>query len=121
MAGLTLPQFTWLNPTKIIFGTGRLAELPAAIELAAGAQARIFLVTGRRNLRESGVLQQVMDSIGAPRVTLFDQVAPFPEPQVVANALDACRRSSSQVVVAIGGGSAIDVGKIVSVLSDRRP
>ena len=116
MAALTLSQFTWLNPTKIIFGIGRLAELPAAIEQVAGAQARIFLVTGRRNLRESGVLQQVVDSIGAPRVTLFDQVAPFPGPQVVANALDACRRSSSQVVVAIGGGSAIDVGKIVSVL-----
>jgi alcohol dehydrogenase class IV len=100
----------------VIFGPGRLAELPAAIEQVAGAQARVFLVTGQRNLRESGVLQKVVDSIGTPRVTLFDRVPPFPGPQVVADALDACRRSSSHLVVAIGGGSAIDTGKIVSVL-----
>ena len=100
----------------MIFGPGRLSELPAAIEQVAGAQARVFLVTGRRNLRESGVLQQVVDSIGSSRVTLFDQVTPFPGPQVVANALDACRQSSSQLGVAIGGGSAIDTGKSVSAL-----
>ena len=100
----------------MIFGPGRLAELPAAIEQVAGAQARVFLVTGQRNLRESGVLQKVVDSTGTPRVTLFDRVPPFPGPQVVADALDACRRSSSHLVVAIGGGSAIDTGKIVSVL-----
>ena len=113
----TLPQFTWLNPTKVIFGPGRLADLPAVIEEAAGPQARVFLVTGRRNLRASGVLQQAVDSIASSRVTLFDQVTPFPAPQLVSDALDACRRSSSQVVVAIGGGSAIDVGKIVSILA----
>ena len=97
----------------MIFGPGRLAALPAAIEQVAGAQARVFLVTGQRNLRESGVLQKVVDSIGTPRVTLFDRVPPFPGPQVVADAVDACRRSSSHLVVAIGGGSAIDTGKIV--------
>ena len=50
------------------------------------------------------------------RVTLFDQVTPFPGPKLVEDAVAACRESSSQVVVAIGGGSTIDVGKIVSVL-----
>ena len=101
----------------MIFGPGRLANLPAVLEEVAGAQAKIFLVTGRRNLRESGVLQQVVGSIGSPRVTLFDQVTPFPAPQLVSDALEACRQCSSQVVVAIGGGSVIDVGKIVSILT----
>ena len=103
----------------MIFGAGRLADLPAVIEEVAGAQARVFLVTGRRNLRESGVLRQVVDSIGSLRVTLFDQVTPFPAPQLVSNALEACRQSSSRVVVAIGGGSVIDVGKIVSILTNH--
>jgi len=48
---------------------------------------------------------------------LFDRVAPFPGPQLVAEAVDACRQSSPQVVVAIGGGSVIDVGKLVGVLA----
>ena len=101
----------------MIFGAGRLAELPALIGELAGAQASVFLVTGRTNLRESGVLRRVVDAIGSQRLTLFDQVTPFPGPKILANALQACRESSSQVVVAIGGGSAIDVGKMVSVLT----
>ena len=101
----------------MIFGPGRLANLPAVVEEVAGAQAKVFLVTGRRNLRESGVLQQVVGNIGSSRVTLFDQVTPFPAPQLVSDALEACRQSSSEVVVAIGGGSVIDVGKFVSTLT----
>ena len=101
----------------MIFGPGRLADLPAVIREAAGAQAGVFLVTGRENLRQSGVLQQIVGDIGSPRVTLFDQVSPFPGPHLVADALEACRQSSSRVVVAIGGGSVIDVGKIVSILT----
>ncbi len=62
-------------------------------------------------------MQQVVGNIGAPRVTLFDQVTPFPAPQLVSDALKAYHQSSSQVVVAIGGGSAIDVGKLVSILT----
>ena len=106
-----------MNPTKVIFGPGRLTDLPAVVDEVAGPQANVFLVTGRKNLRESGVLQQVVGSIGSPRVTLFDQVIPFPAPQLVSDALEAYRRSSSQIVVAIGGGSVIDVGKLVSVLT----
>ncbi len=87
------------------------------IREAAGAQGGVFLVTGQRNLRESGTLRRVIDDIGSSRVTLFDQVTPFPAPQLVSDALEACRQSSSQFVVAIGGGSVIDVGKIVSVLT----
>ncbi len=55
--------------------------------------------------------------MGSQRVTLFDQVTPFPTPGLVSAALEACRQSSSQIVVAIGGGSVIDVGKIVSTLA----
>ena len=110
-------QFTWLNPTKVIFGPGRIADLPVAVAEAVESRPGVFLVTGRRTLRERGVLQQVMDRIGYDRVTLFDQVTPFPSPQLVAAAVEACRLSSSNVVVAIGGGSVIDVGKVVSVIT----
>ena len=100
----------------MIFGPGRLAELPTVIDQTAGAEAKVFMVTGRSNLRKSGVLQRVLDSIGPHRVTLFDQITSFPGTRLFEDALEAWRRSSSQLVLAIGGGSSIDVGKIVSVL-----
>ena len=116
MANPLLASFTWSNPTRLIFGAGQLSILRTTIEELAGNKARVFLVTGRRNLRAQGVIQRVVDSIGAARLTLFDEITPFPSPQLVATALEACRGSSPDVVVAIGGGSVIDVGKIVGVL-----
>ncbi len=87
------------------------------LDQVAGGQSRVFLVTGQSHLRRSGILHQVLEGIGSSRITLFDRVAPFPGPQLVAEAVDACRQSSPQVVVAIGGGSVIDVGKLVGVLA----
>ena len=116
MVNPLLDSFTWLNPTRIIFGAGQLAQLATVIGELAGNQASVFLVTGRRNLREQGVMQRVVDNIGTSRLTVFDQVTPFPSPQLLASALEAGRQAAPDVVVAIGGGSPIDVGKIVSVL-----
>ena len=115
-----LASFTWSNPTRVIFGAGQLSALTTIIGELAGNKARVFLVTGRRNLRAQGVVERVVNSIGATRLTLFDQVTPFPSPQLVVTALGACRESSPDVVVAIGGGSVLDVGKIVSVLMSHQ-
>ncbi|MCL0053405.1 iron-containing alcohol dehydrogenase [Dehalococcoidia bacterium] len=87
------------------------------LDQVSGGQSRVFLVTGQSHLRRSGILHQVLEGIGSSRITLFDRVSPFPGPQLVAEAVDACRQSSPQVVVAIGGGSVIDVGKLVGVLA----
>ena len=116
MVEQTSPAFTWLNPTRVVFGVGELSRLPAIVDEVAGTGAGVFLVTGRRSLRAKGVLQEVVDSLGASRVTLFDRVAEFPSPGMVVQALAACRRSSADAVVAIGGGSAMDVGKSVAIL-----
>ena len=78
MLQLAYPSFTWLNPTRVIFGAGKLGDLPSGIDDVAGAGSRVFLVTGRRSLRERGILRQVLDHIGPNRVTHFDQVDPFP-------------------------------------------
>ena len=117
MAAPVFSSFTWSNPTRVIFGNGELSRLPDVVEELAGSNARVFLVTGRRSLREQGVLQQVVDRIGAHRLTLFDQVPPFPSPQVLETALAAFRASPAEVVVAIGGGSALDIAKLVGILA----
>jgi alcohol dehydrogenase class IV len=111
-----LPSFTWFNPTRVIFGIGELGRLPSVVDDVAGAKSRVFLVTGRSSLRARGILQKVMDAIGQERVTLFDQVTPFPSPDLVDTAVAACRQVSADVVVAIGGGSAMDLAKATAIL-----
>ena len=111
-----LPSFNWLNPTKVIFGPGRLSRLGETIEEITGPNSRVFLVTGRKSLKESGVLPRVIESIGEARVTLFDEVTPFPSPDLVDSATEVCRAASPDIVVAIGGGSAMDLAKSVAIL-----
>lgn len=117
MTSLAAASLSWFAPTRVVFGVGTLARLPALVDEVAGAGARIFLVTGRRSLRASGVLDRMLDALGRSRVTLFDQIPPFPPPDLVDQALGDCRRARADVVVAIGGGSALDVAKAVAVLA----
>ena len=107
-----LASFTWSNPTRVIFGAGQLSALTTIIGELAGNKARVFLVTGRRNLRAQGVVERVVNSIGATRLTLFDQVTPFPSPQLVVTALVLQRRITKYVVLpfVFGCQRAITVG-----------
>ena len=116
MTEQSVPSFTWQNPTKVIFGAGELANLPSIVEDVAGTDCHIFLVTGSHSLRGRGILRQVIESLGVAKVTLFDEVTPFPSPDLVDSALEACRNSPSDVVVAVGGGSAMDLAKCVAIL-----
>ncbi|MDA0771288.1 MAG: hypothetical protein BZY79_00300 [SAR202 cluster bacterium Casp-Chloro-G4] len=112
-----LPNFTWRSPTRVIFGVGRLADLRGLVDEAAGEQARIFLVTGRSSLRTRGILQRVLDSLGEGKVTLFDRVSPYPSPELADAASAECKEAGCDVVVAIGGGSVMDLAKVVAVMS----
>ena len=110
------PSFTWLNPTRVIFGAGKLSELCGVVNDVSDTSSNVFLVTGRSNLKRQGILPKVMEQIGAERITLFDRVMPFPAPDVVDEATTICRKASCEVVVAIGGGSALDLAKAVAIL-----
>lgn len=112
-----LPAFTWFNPTRVIYGTGVLSSLRKVIDDTAGNESRVFLVTGRQSLKARGILQKVVESIGESRITLFDRVTPFPSPDLVDSATEECRAASADIVVAIGGGSAMDLAKSVAILT----
>ena len=114
---MSLPPFTWLGPTRVVFGAGVLERLSAVVEEVASARAPIFLVTGRKSLEASGVLARVLDALGPRPVTRFADVPPFPSPEVAEDARAACRAAGAGVVVAIGGGSVLDVAKCAAVLA----
>ena len=111
-----LQSFTWLNPTTVKFGSGELGKLRSIVDDIAGPDSRVFLVTGLRSLRAQGTLQRVLSDLGEARVTLFDEASPFPSPELVDRALGACRAAEAHLVVAIGGGSPLDLGKAVAIL-----
>lgn len=107
-------------PTRIIFGTGTLSQL--------GKEAKkfgtsIFLVTGRKALRESGTLEKVEKIFAEEGLGyyLYDRVSPEPDLETVDEAVKLCQRNDADLVVGIGGGSAIDVAKAVAGLAKIAP
>ena len=108
----------WSYPTRVLVGPGRLAELGAACK-SAGI-ARPLIVTDK-GLAEGQVIAKAgaaLKEAGLP-VAVFSDVRGNPTEANVKAGLAAFRSGSHDGVVAIGGGSALDVGKTVAFMNGQ--
>src|SRR5438067_6971558 len=100
-------------PNRIVSGTGAVAELGA---LAAGLGARRALVVCGRTVAKGEMLARVRQGLGPACAGVFDGVEPQnPLPCVRAGAALA-RELGADLIVSVGGGSAIDAGKCIVML-----
>lgn len=109
----------WSFPTRIHFGAGRLAELPA---IARGLRLRHLLVVTDRGLVATGIPQAVLDSLAAGGIaaTLHAEIAENPTVPQIDAAAAAFRAAGCDGVVALGGGSGLDAGKAAALVA-RNP
>lgn len=112
----TVKQF--YLPTKIITGLGCFSQMP---EAARGLGHKALFVCGRKALRRSGILERALNDLQKARVqtALYDAVQSEPTLGMVQGAVDLARQEEVEVVIGIGGGSAMDVGKATAVLSPQ--
>lgn len=112
-------HFDYHIPTKIIFGRGRLKEL--ATEELPGSKALIVITNGQ-SMKRLGYLNQVTQYLKENGVdsVLFDKVLPNPTLAHVSEAAELARRENCDMVVGLGGGSAIDSAKAI-VLAATNP
>ncbi len=95
-------RFEFATATRIVFGEGALAEVPAA---ARAMGTRALLVTGRSPARAA-----------VPAAATF-AVAGEPTVDAVRRGVEAAREAEADLVIALGGGSAIDAGKAIAALA----
>src|SRR6185369_3213287 len=107
-------RFEMHLPTEIVFGRGRLKELG---ERTAGLGDRVLLVSGQHAMHRHGVLARAVASFKAAglQVTLADNASPDPRSDEVDEAVRRARKDACNVVVGLGGGSAIDAAKAAAV------
>lgn len=103
-------HFEFATSNRILFGQGTLSQVPS---LAQSLGTKAFVVTGRSAERIAPVLTQ-LESQG-PDYTCF-QVPGEPSIDLVAEAVDMARQHKCDLVIAMGGGSAIDAGKAVAAM-----
>ncbi|MCR4439091.1 MAG: iron-containing alcohol dehydrogenase [bacterium] len=109
-----MAAFSFSRTPHIVFGCGSLARLP---ELVNRFGSRLLLVTGTHALCTSGKLQEILAALRYVGVVVEHlTLAEEPSPQLVDEAVEALRPKAVQVVVAVGGGSALDAGKAISAM-----
>ncbi|MCC7346956.1 MAG: iron-containing alcohol dehydrogenase, partial [Variibacter sp.] len=103
----------WNYPTSVRFGAGRIAELPAA--LAAAGIRRPLLVTDPTLAAMPMVAdaRAALERAGVP-AAVFSEVRPNPIEANIRAGVAAFKAGGHDGVIAFGGGSALDAGKLVA-------
>lgn len=115
-------NYSFFAPRQIVFGWGRRAELGS---LAAPLGRRALLVSGSRTLERNGVIDQLVSQLQAAELDVlrFSTASREPEMRDV-NQLVAEFRSldptDADIVIAVGGGSTIDLAKAAAALATNR-
>ncbi|MCK5434067.1 MAG: iron-containing alcohol dehydrogenase [Dehalococcoidales bacterium] len=107
---------TFHLPTKIIFGAGSLVQL--GVE-AKRTGHKAILVTGSSSMHQTGVLDRVIHDLKANGVdtVTFDKVEPNPRASTVDEGAKMARDSGIDLVIGLGGGSAMDAAKGIVLAS----
>ena len=110
-----MKDFNFKIPQNIQFGMGSLKKLP---EILAENHSDNILLVSDRGLEKIGVVKKVQDIIEAAglKCTSYLDVVPNPTVAVVNEATALYKECGATSIVALGGGSSMDVGKAVGVL-----
>lgn len=96
------------------FDSGAVARLPKA--MASLGITRPLLVTDK-GIRDAGLLETVLAKAGEFRFEIFDETPGNPTESAVMDAVRQCRERGCDGIVALGGGSAIDLAKATALMA----
>ena len=108
----------WNYPTRVLVGPGRLAELGEACRSTGMRQP---LIVTDKGLADGPVIAKARESIEKAGLSaaVFSDVRGNPTKANLDAGLEAFRKGKHDGVVAIGGGSALDIGKTVAFMNGQ--
>jgi len=103
-------DFTFHNPTKILFGKNAIELIGEEIP----ADARILMTYGGGSIKRNGVYERVMHALKGKPVTQFGGIEPNPRYETLIPAVELVRREEIDFLLAVGGGSVLDGTKFIA-------
>lgn len=109
-----MDNFTFHNPTKIIFG--KATENKVGAEVKRYSQ-KVLLCYGGGSIKRTGLYDRVINSLKENNIEYFQisGVKPNPRLSLVKEGIKLCREKNINFILAVGGGSVIDTAKAIAV------
>lgn len=108
----------WSYPTAIRFGAGRIRELPEACRQLGISKPLLVTERGLAALPITTSALDILEQAGLGR-GLFAEVDPNPHEQNLASGVEAYKAGGHDGVIAFGGGSGLDLGKMVAFMAGQ--
>jgi NADP-dependent alcohol dehydrogenase len=104
-------NFDYYNPTHIVFGKDRLADLDKLVP----KDARVLVTYGGGSAKKSGLLAKVVANLGKRHVAEFGGIEPNPKFETAMKAVAVVAQEKIDFLLAVGGGSVIDGTKFIAL------
>jgi alcohol dehydrogenase len=110
---INLRNFTYYNPTKLIFGRGEIEKLRKEVPKYG---KKVLLVYGGGSIKKNGLYDQVIDMLNDINAEIFELSGVEPNPRIssVRKGVNICKQEGIEFLLAVGGGSVIDCTKAIA-------
>ncbi|MFO7478387.1 MAG: iron-containing alcohol dehydrogenase [Methyloceanibacter sp.] len=115
---MTAPTANWSYPTAIRFGPGRVKELAEACKSAGIDRPLLVTDAGLAKLPITEMTLKLLKDAGMP-VAMFSGVQPNPVDANVDAGVAVFRDGKHDGVIAFGGGSGLDTGKVIAFMAGQ--
>ena len=105
---------SWSFPTTVVFGNGSIATIGDHVRRVGATRALVVCDPGVVKAGIAEKVRKVLEDGGLPAM-IFDRVDPNPIEPNVTNGVVAFRSHRADIVVSVGGGSPLDVGKLIAL------
>ncbi len=103
-------NFTFYNPTKIIFGKGTIKDIAKEIP----RDAKIMITYGGGSILRNDVLSEVKAALAGYQMDEFGGIEPNPTYETLMKCVEKVQSTKSDFLLAVGGGSVIDGTKFIA-------
>jgi len=103
-------EFDFQNPTKILFGEGRIGDIATEID----KDHRVLITYGGGSIKKNGVLEQVKAALSGYDLFEFAGIEPNPSYETLMDAVRLVKEEKIDYILAVGGGSVIDGSKFIA-------